>query len=174
MQVIKTWIPGGDAGIIATVNHMAALARQGRTDPMVRATATQIVRDIPGRDGTQQAYMLRAWLESHTLFVRDPTGAELLHSPRLMLDTLRVTRAPLSIDCDDVAVLGVALGGAIGLHAQFVVVGFFSPNAPFQHVWCELRGVLPTDPWVDLDVTRNDQALPAFQAISRTWRMGVY
>jgi hypothetical protein len=178
MHVTRLWIPNGDFGTLATVGWMRRLARSGSTDPLVRYTASAIVREVPGKDAMGQARAIRSWLSEWTQFLRDPNGTELLHSPRHLLSVLRQTRLPLRIDCDDVAVLGAALGGAVGLRARFVIVGFLSPDAPFRHVWADLAPPLGTTVgtpvWVDLDVTRSAQALPSFNAISRTRAIEVF
>jgi hypothetical protein len=84
----------------------------------------------------------------------DPSGVELLHDPVLLLEDIR-ERGQARGDCDDVAVLGAALGGAMGLSARFVVVGFRGPNEPFEHVWTELYDGTT---WRELDVTRPRNA----------------
>jgi hypothetical protein len=178
MHVTRIWIPNGDFGTLATVGWMRRLARDGATVPAVRYTASAIVREVPGKDAIGQIRALRSWLSEWTQFLRDPNGAELLHSPRHLLFVLRRTRLPLRIDCDDVAVLGAALGGAVGLRARFIVAGFFSPDAPFRHVWAELAppfGAAVGAPlWVDLDTTRGAQGLPGLNAISRTRAFEVF
>jgi transglutaminase-like putative cysteine protease len=54
-------------------------------------------------------------------------------------------------DCDDVAILGAALGKAAGFPARFVLLGFGGPMAPYQHVFTEIG---TRQGWMNLDVTR--------------------
>lgn len=159
----------GDAATRATVAHMRRLAREGMVDPVVRSAALHAVAGIDGRDAPGQAGAIREWLLSAIHFTRDPRVAELLNEPRRML--LVIDKVGVGYyDCDDVAILAAALGGAIGLASRFVVVGFLSPKAPFRHVWTELAA--PSGPhvgqWCEMDVTRSAQRLP-WDAISRRW-----
>jgi hypothetical protein len=173
MRVIKVTIPNGDAGTRATVRWMKRLASEGRLSPIVRDYALRIARGIPGRDGTSQALAIRRWLASNIEFRRDPYGAELLYTPARLLRILTKQGPPLYIDCDDVAILAAALGGAVGLRSRFQVVGFLSPSAPYRHVWADLSSPSRGARWVDMDVTRQAQPTAAQGAISRRWLVPV-
>lgn len=157
-QVYRKWIPPGEAGTRAVVQTMAQLARQGAVHPIVRTTAARIVASAQGRDGTSQGRLLRTWLSEHVAFLRDPDGVELLHTP-LRLLTMIGAGGTVHVDCDDAAILGAALGKAVGLLSRFVVVGFRSPKAPFQHVWAEVSNPVGSPRWVELDITRSAQRI---------------
>lgn len=157
MRFSVSHIPGGDGGTYATLGKMRSLAKAASVNPLVRKAAVVIGSAAANRDGFAQAIAIRNWLEDRTVFIRDPRGAELLHDPVLTIRAI-LTNGVVHVDCDDVAMMGAALGQAIGLRARYVVVGFNSPNAPFRHVFAEL-----SDPrqerWVDMDVTRPSQGL---------------
>lgn len=89
----------------------------------------------------------------HWRFVRDPTGIELLHRPERLLDQIAAGGYAIG-DCDDAAILGAALGKAVGFSARFVVLGFFGPRGPFSHVYTELW---TGTGWRELDITRTPQ-----------------
>ena len=148
-------LPAGPLGLGVTLAQMAAVSRQGSYDPHVRTTVVSIVQGVDGRDGTTQARLIRNWLEDHTSFLRDPTTVEGVHTPRVMIDTIRSQGAAF-VDCDDIAVLSAAMGMSIGLRARFVLLAFDAPNAPFRHVYTELL-----DPvhrvWIEQDITRPSQ-----------------
>lgn len=148
---------GADTRIVQTVALMRQQAREASIDPLVRETAARIVFGVPGSDGTMQARILREWVASRTVFLADPLYTEALHEPAAMVQGI-LRRGVIQLDCDDVAVLTAALGLSIGLRARFIVVGFRSPAAPFQHVWCELSGVGRTA-WVVVDPTRPSQPI---------------
>lgn len=155
------------------LGHMARMARAAMVDPDVRGLALDITNGVAGRDGGLQARVIRSWLDSNVQFTRDPSNVELLYTPQRMVALLRGGRAPLRIDCDDVAVLAAALGGAVGLRSRFMAVGFLSPNAPISHVWTELSPPR-TDQWYEMDVTRAAQGLPSFDSnVTRTWTIKV-
>lgn len=173
MRVLSGWVPRGDAGTYAVLAHMRKVAREGALDPLVRHMAVRIVENVPGQDRRAQADAIRDWLIETTRFLPDPTNAELLHTPRRILEILQAGTPTVRIDCDDVAVLGAAVAGAIGLRARFVVVGFHAPDAPFRHVWTEIRPPNRAR-WIDLDITRQSQELPGWQLISRAKTVEVF
>ena len=145
------------------------MAARGARHPGIREVALGLTYGAP--DGVEQIDAIRAYLEDRVEFTRDPKGQELLYTPDRMVKLLTDPERDgiLRVDCDDVAVLGAALGMSVGLQARFQVVGFLSPKAPFSHVWTDLKP--PSGPgayqWSDLDTTRPQQALPG--AIRRRW-----
>lgn len=142
-------IPGGDAGIEATIVHMRRVAREGARDPAVLELAAR----LEGATATGAAQRIRGFLSRSVHFRDDPPGLELVRTPGYMLQELE-ERGRIEGDCDDVAVLGAALGMAAGMRAQYVLVGF-SPAAPWSHVYAEL--IPPGLPAVELDTTRPAQ-----------------
>lgn len=163
-------LPLGDLGTALTLLTMRGMVGIEYLLPIVRLTAADIVAGLDGKDGREQALAIREWLDVHVEFLRDPENVEMLHGPAWQIK--QILRGPgiVQVDCDDVAMLGAALGKAIGLRARFVVVGF-APNKPFRHVWSELspRG---NEAWIDMDVTRPVQGLPT-NRIRRAFTMNV-
>lgn len=144
-------IPGGRLGTMVTMSAMIKLATRASAMPIVRDQAVALVADIPARDYTAQAMAIRDWVGDHAIFLRDPTGQELLQAPELLLQRIQA-RGIAYGDCDDVAMLAAALGRAIGLKTAYVVLAFRSPSRPFSHVYAKLNGV-------DVDPTRPAQGL---------------
>lgn len=141
----------GQAAGLDTVHRMRQLVRDQYTLPLIRETAAAIVRGT-GTDAELQVERIRAWLARHVGFLRDPYEVEGLHTPEAML-TLLGARGFLEVDCDDVAILGAALGMAIGLPARFVLIG---AGGGYEHVWTELADP-NTGEWRELDITRPYQ-----------------
>lgn len=161
-------LPSSDWGTHLTLMQMRMMVYREFVTPIVRITAGEITAGS-GNDGYEQAQLIRDFLTTHTEFMRDPDGVEMLHGPAWQLQQIRSTGV-VRVDCDDVAMLGAALGKAVGLRARFVVVAFGGKKAPYRHVWAE---VSPNGrEWVDMDVTRPAQGLP-FDVISRTLTVGV-
>jgi len=163
-------LSSGETGIYQTVRLMRQQARQSAIDPLVRETAARAVFGVPGNDGTMQARILRDWIASRTVFLADPLYTEALHQPAAMVARI-LRRGVIQLDCDDVALLTAALGLSIGLRARYIIVGFRSPAAPFQHVWCDLSGV-GREAWVTVDPTRPSQPL-GNQRVSRAFAVEV-
>jgi transglutaminase-like putative cysteine protease len=156
MRVQTLPIASGDMGTAQTVAVMRRLVDTAILNPGFRAYAVRIATQY-GRDGINQAHGIRQWLEDHVEFIRDPDRVELLQDPVATLNAI-VQCDRIAMDCDDVAMLGAAMGRAVGLRARFIVAAFRSPRAPYQHVWSELSDSRQRE-WVDLDITRNAQAL---------------
>lgn len=151
-----TSIGDGDAGTEETLMKMRSLVRVASIQPLVRRQAVQVVQDAAGLDDPLKARLIRDWVDSRCIFMPDPAGAELLHSPDALVAHI-LTDGVAHVDCDDVAMLAAALGVAVGLRARFVAVGF-SPSGPFRHVWSEL-GSPRARFWLPVDPTRPMQGL---------------
>jgi hypothetical protein len=155
MQPAMFFLPSGDGAVYATLAKMRSLAHTGAINPLVRATASSLVRGVPGTASNLQIRIIRDWLSNHVLFLRDPINAEALHTPEWMIRSV-LTTGCVQVDCDDVALLAAALGMSIGLRARFVALAFTSPQAPFRHVYTDLSS--PTSvQWAELDITRPAQ-----------------
>lgn len=164
-----TSIPNGDAGTKATLAQMVQLVRAASLHPIVRRQAIAIVQDAAGLDDRLKARLIRDWVDSRVLFMPDPLGAELLHSPDAVVAHI-LTDGIANLDCDDVAMLAAALGRSVGLRSRFVAVGF-SPNGPFRHVWSEL-GSPRSGFWLPVDPTRPMQGLAGL-TIQRSYSVEV-
>lgn len=159
----RQWIPSGWLGIEATVWRMRRLARRGARDPLLRWLAASIVRQ--DADAGARAQAVRDFLERAVDFTQDPDGVELLKSVRYQLRELEL-HGRVAGDCDDVAVLGAALGMALGLPARFVLLAF-TPGAPYEHVYAEL---LTRSGWVELDTTKPDQLPSGLEVVRHSTR----
>lgn len=160
------WLGYGDYGAGQTLTRMTDLANRALRVPLVVETANGIAATVPPRDYLATAQAIRAWLQRHFRFVRDPLGVELIRTPEYQLRQW-MTAGFITGDCDDVAVLGAALGKAVGIGARFVAVGF-QPRGPLVHVFTILTGrrdggIGSLGPGVDLDVTRPAQTQATFQ-----------
>lgn len=166
MESLRVKIGRGEVGTNQTVAAMRRYVRDAVRNPLTVNLASLIVEGAEGHRPTQVA-AIRSYLESSTTFLRDPHGFELLRTVPEMLAMIR-RRGIAQLDCDDVAVLGAALGKAVGLPARFVLLGFFELGAPFSHVYTELHDGRA---WRDLDVTRYQQNLPA--AVTRVRKVRI-
>lgn len=149
---------GGDLGAMQTLHKMRKLANDALRDPVVIQTARRIVENagVLGRNDADKFMAIRDWLAEHVQFMPDPVGIELLSTPRYMLDQIGRFYF-VSGDCDDAAILGAALGKAVGLQAKFRALAFGSKSRPFSHVYTLL---LVRKTWANLDVTRSQRAAP--------------
>ena len=150
MRVSWREIPGGNAGVMATVREMKRLAIAGSRDREVGYWADQMAPGAccPGAIVDS----IREFLTAHVLFEPDPTGVELVRSPLYMVREIGKLGYTFG-DCDDVATFGAALGMAHLLPARFRLLSL-SPDGIFSHVYAELW-TGPT--WEPLDTTAPAQ-----------------
>ena len=66
--------------------------------------------------------------------MNDPRGVEALHDPVMVARAINLGRQPYG-DCDDFAMYTAALLKAVGLPAQFVVLGL---GPRFHHIYTKL------------------------------------
>lgn len=138
-----------EAGGLDTLHRMRQIIRAQIALPVVRLTTAQIVAGT-GTDAARQVYLIRNWLSSHIGFLRDPDGHELLQDPATVLAMVHAHGAA-DVDCDDVAMLGAAMGLSIGLRAQLELIGAWGG---YSHVWADLSSPMRIPEWQDLDITR--------------------
>jgi transglutaminase-like putative cysteine protease len=169
-NVSRVPIRGGDAGAMNTLELMAGLVNQSLVNPvLVGAARSLAVNAAPERDQFRQAIAVRTWLSRVWRFVDDPTNTELLRDPEHMLREYFANGA-IAGDCDEAAILGAALGKAVGLGATFTVYAFDpiayiagraldgSDAAMFSHVFASL---LTNDGrTVSLDITKPTGSVP--------------
>jgi transglutaminase-like putative cysteine protease len=151
-------ILGGDFGAMQTLAKMRSLANAALRDPIVIEMARRIVEDagVLGRNEAGKFEAIRQWMTERVQFLPDPVGVELLSTPRYMIDAIRRSEF-VSGDCDDAAILGAALGKAVGLPAKFRALAFGAPTWPFSHVYTLL---LVRGQWANLDTTRSSRFPP--------------
>lgn len=171
--VQRFFIFDGDWGVEQTLDHMANVIRAAIAMPLVRSCATALVGDCAPKDAAGQCLAIRAWMAAHIVFLRDPAGVELLHTPEWMLRRIHADGC-IHVDCDDAAILGGALAGAIGLRVALVAVAFLDKSggtSPYSHVWCSAADptaqIGDSAEWIEFDVTRPMQVLP-LTAIARS------
>lgn len=152
--VRRMWIPEGHAGIDATVEEMARLARR----ESVATPVVALARTMRRSSGRATAARIREYLAERMRFEFDPFDVELVRSPSYLIREIERTGFA-SGDCDDVATLGAALALAARIPARYVLVGF-SKAAPFEHVFTEL--LTEAGP-VELDTTKPEQFPPGLR-----------
>jgi len=146
-------LPAGDAGTRKTLAIMAQLAQAGALRREVRETAIDVLRSsgTAPHDTAGELAALFEFVRDQVRFTGDIAGVETLQAPHY---TLRV----MAGDCDDRAVLLVALARSVGIPAalRFRVIAA-NPRRPgtFSHVY------------VVANVKGKDVALDPTYSISR-------
>ena len=149
-------LPPGNPGIRYSAERMLERAHHaGAYSPLVRLQAERILRDAlpsplaqhPVAEAMQVA-AIHEWVREHTIYVRDPLGAEELRGAERMI--AEVHRYGTTIgDCDDLNVeLAGALLAAIGVPFRVVLVSS-RPDREYDHVFLvadTAAGPIPVDP----------------------------
>lgn len=139
-------LPGGAAGIRATLNVMRRLARDGSLSPLIRQFTQTLVQERMQKDRIGEIRTIGEFVRDSIRYVRDPLGAELVQSPDA---TMRLR----SGDCDDKVTLAAAMLRSIGHPARFVAIGF-APGQ-FSHVFLEtpIHRKNGGYPWMAIETT---------------------
>jgi transglutaminase-like putative cysteine protease len=158
-KILTSALPWGDYGVTYTLNQMAELVNDGLNDPELMTFARVMAVKAGIRNSLAQAYAIRAWLDRVWRFVDDPNDREYLVDPVSLLDDY-YDLGFIPGDCDEAAVLGAALGKAVGFSATFTVLGFQTPEGDdrYAHVFATL--LTPDGGEVSLDVTRPHGPVP--------------
>lgn len=114
-------------------------------------TANGIVAAVPPRDVNGQIASIRDWLDAHFRYLSDPVGVELLRDPNGGIQEIR-RKGYTQGDCDEAATLAATLGMANGIPARFRALAFYSSNAPYTHVICDLLNAQRQ--WTPIDITK--------------------
>lgn len=156
-RVMAGTIATGYVGSMQTLARMKSVVRSSLTVPEVVQAAGRIISFLPPRDQVKQALAIRDALTRVFRFVPDPKGVELLRTPLFQLREIH-NRGTTIGDCDDAAILGAALGMAVGIGAVFRVISF-RRGANFAHVYTILTP--RNGRAIDLDVTKPAQGAAA-------------
>jgi len=130
-----SWIPGGPAGTLITLEAMANLARKGLNDAYPFAIAC--IENVDALTIRKVDGFLRS------SFVYREEENEVLRG----VDWL--VAHGFEGDCDDMAIMGASMTKSIGFPSRFTAIKPYNPDE-FEHVFCEAR--IGTD-WVPIDPT---------------------
>ena len=140
----KQTIPGGPAGVKATLRLMSANAKRGKVHQAVYMKARTLTRALSQKDKRSEIAALHAFVRDHIRYVADPIGVE-------FLQTADKTLAIGSGDCDDKSTLLGALLESIGYATRFCAIGY--KKGSFSHVYPQVS--IGDDKWLTLETTEN-------------------
>lgn len=134
-------IPSGRAGVVATLDHMSAIIRAGRSSMPVRTLAIELTHRLPQKDYLAELQALFYFVRDRIRYIKDVAGLETLQTPD---KTLELGAG----DCDDKSILLASLLQSIGHESRLVAVGFMPGR--FSHVYVE--GKLGAK-WIPMETT---------------------
>jgi hypothetical protein len=162
-----SWIPGGFAGVVATLEIMVAIVVACRRDPNVRMWAQGLAGDCGNRDRVCQVAQVQGTVRDTIKYLPDVRDVETIQTPEY---TLRMG----SGDCDDQSVLVASALESIGFQTRFCAIA--RHGGPFSHVssqvklgkgWVNLETILPALPFDWTDPGGN--AYPAGSPVPIGW-----
>jgi len=131
-EVFSGVLSPGVAGTAETLALMTVLAEDGARDLQVRETALKILRDegVADRDWPGALRAIFEYVRDTIHFVNDIAGVEMLNGPRYTLQQQ-------AGDCDDKAMLLVALLRSIGYPFRLFFKAISTGSNPhvFSHVY---------------------------------------
>lgn len=134
-------IPGGRAGVAATLRAMRDIVREARTDFFIRQTTQQVIANVLGKDWRGEADAVFQWVRNNIRYTMDPVDVETLHTPAQVLFARQG-------DCDDFSILLAAMLRSIGHPVAFKAVGFQAGELTHVYVL-----TLIGERWIALDAT---------------------
>lgn len=137
----------GNAGIYATLEHMAAFVRADAASQYLRQFVIDLVRHCHGHDSECEIRACFEFARDAIIYRRDP------HSVERVSDARRTIESGFG-DCDDKCVLLCSLLAVVGYRTRFIVCGFKRDS--HSHVYCE---VLTSRGWLALDPTPENAAM---------------
>lgn len=149
-------LASGDSGVLTTIQAMTHLTQTIQSNPLL-VRALSDIKQLAGTGQygtTRDVFAIAAfyWLRSKITFCSDPQRIELLRDPLILLNDI-YTRGSACVDCDEMAILGVAILRAVGFQTVFITISQ-RQDLRFQHVYFGFyqtepskRGILlPLDP----------------------------
>ncbi len=140
----------GEEITLNTMNRMGSIINSSIRDYYVRRWAEKII-ERTGEDDASRAQVIYDFLSNHTNYVKDPTGLELLKTPKVSLQLIERGEIP-GLDCDCLTILSMALLKSIGFRVGMRAAGY-RPDGKFTHIY----GLVLIKPygWVPFDLVKN-------------------
>lgn len=155
-ETLRTTIPAGRAGTLATVDRITQLIREGSVYPSLRPLALEIVRSCPERAFGCMASTLGSWAQANMVFRNDVYGVETLQTVPYMLGSIQRNGVAYG-DCDDFTIMIGSLAKSIGFPVKVRVIRY-DGQKNFGHVVPVLfvRG----EGWREVDATTRSGEPP--------------
>lgn len=157
-------IPLGNAttDAVQILSILEQLAAQFGQAPYVRDAAITIISSDGGfgqNDSTTHANRLIAFVKDHTRYVKDPSFAEYVISPIVMLSEID-NRGFTVGDCDDHVLLLNSLLNSVGIDTRVLGIKLFAPDH-YDHVVSSIR---ISNQWMDVDPCVKMSMQPTYQS----------
>lgn len=132
-------VPGGAAGVRATLALMVGLVKRYKAHPLIRETARALVQGCADRDMLCEVGALQGFVRDSIRYTGDVADVETLQSPVVTLGYREPAfgqygfGGTASGDCDDKSTLLASLMAAVGIPGAFCAVKVGS-DPDYSHV----------------------------------------
>lgn len=133
-QVIMQPLSGGISGNYETVTYMQNIAHKWKANPLVRALATEAVKDLPSHEYAAEARAVGEFVQKRVRYVQDPLGVEQLTMPDTMSDQI-LRNGSTQGDCDDQSLLTATMLLALGHEPRYRLARYHGTSGPYNHIY---------------------------------------
>jgi transglutaminase-like putative cysteine protease len=151
-----------------TVREMvrAVLGPRGERSMLVRTMTEQCVHLLQDKDYQSELIAIRNFVATKGRYTNDSLGVEVVKDPQRQVEEI-LARGVTVGDCDDCATLIATMCRQVGREAEFVTVGFGSPNT-YSHVFTRVREP-KSKQWIVLDTVAGSDEAKMLRRVT-TWR----
>lgn len=143
---------------VTILEHLDYFKRVYMRDPYVRYVSVGLMPCLANNAIEDQVSIIVGFVKDRLIYMRDPEGAELVHSPVRLLTQI-MGRGRAFGDCDDHALLMNSMLGSLGIQTRFV--GVKTKNSPkYNHVICAVK--VGAD-WTDIDPCSKQSIQPFYE-----------
>lgn len=149
-------VPSGFKGTKRTIERMWEMAKTDSLRMDIISLARNIIHAnrVNPRDNRKIADTLFLWVKQKVSFVRDPSLAEFVQAPHIIIQNR-------SGDCDDISTLLMSLNLAVGNRGRFVTIG--KSRDKYSHVYLQVQD--QQKEWVSYDPV-VPKSVPGWEAPS--------
>jgi len=132
--------------------------RRGGQDPVVRAQAEELVRDLPENNKRREAQAIYNYALEAIRYTDDPFGVDTLKPASEVVAEYEVSGRPVPADCASQTVLVGSLARALRIPVRLRVLG---DETGFYHIHPELK---IHGRWLSADVTAESASSPKIRS----------
>ena len=158
LRVRRFALSGTKPDSITILEHLDYFKRIYMRDPYVRYVAVGLMPCLANNAIADQVQTIVTFVKDRLIYMRDPEGAELVHSPTRLLKQI-MTKGRAFGDCDDHALMLNSMLGSLGIATRFVGVKTGN-SAKYNHV---ISGVKIKSEWVDIDPCSKESIQPFYE-----------
>jgi len=132
-------LPGGDAGVKATVGAMRGLVHKDLFHPWVRGWVADVLAPLNPGQPDALLQRLAETVRRSFQYVRGPYQVQLLTAPFIHAYRLRSARSRFFGNCADLTMMQAVCCMTVGFHCRYVTVATGTHGQAYNHIFCEVE-----------------------------------